>query len=197
MTNIGWAAVGEIARKRRERLGLNQDQLALYGGPKVATVGKFERAAQENFPLRTQHQIEKALGWVRGTVEQVVGSINEGRLTLDDWEYDLVEEDVPDMSRPLAPVHEIPQDDPMADPLTMRLHTVRAILTLVPESRQEEAVQAALRTLLTFSDVATASAELAEVHHLSDPPGTTETSVKAAHDDEVPIERGQEHDDHA
>ncbi len=100
----GWQMIGRIAKARRERLGLNQDELAAYGGPRVATVGKFERAAQPSFPLRTQHQIENALGWSRGTIEQYVSareieSLDEN--TFADWEVELVEENVPDMGRAL------------------------------------------------------------------------------------------------
>lgn len=154
MTNIGWAAIGEIARKRRERLGLNQDELARYGGPKVATVGKFERAAQESFPLRTQHQIETSLGWGRGVIEQVVSSLNEGRLNQEDWEHDLVEEDIPDLSQPAATVHDLPLPDVSADARRLALGT---IVDLIPEERRDEATRAAIRTLLGFTDEAMAA----------------------------------------
>jgi len=137
MTETGWQAIGRIAKARRERLGLKQDQLALYGGPAVATVGKFERAAQPTFPLRTQHQMEKALGWTRTTVEQVVNSIDEGALAAEDWEYDLIEENIPDLSRP-------------AEPAGVGVDSFAAVFRLVPFERQEAAMRAAVRSLLDY-----------------------------------------------
>ncbi|HEY0889429.1 MAG TPA: helix-turn-helix domain-containing protein [Nocardioides sp.] len=150
MAETGWQAIGRIAKARRERLGLNQDELAQYGGPKVATVGKFERAAQESFPLRTQHQIEKALGWSRGTIEQVVGSINEGTLTAADWEHDLVVEDVPDMSRPIVPPAE---DGSSSD----AVEVFASVFRLIPDERQDEALRAALMAIFPHLDTAGAT----------------------------------------
>lgn len=145
MKETGWQVIGHIAKARRERLGLNQDELAQYGGPKVATVGKFERAAQESFPLRTQHQMENALGWARGTVEQVVNSIDDGSLTMEDWEHDLVVEDVPDMSRPVLP----PTSD--GDDVE-QLEAFASVFRLVPPELRDDALRAALVGVLPFLD---------------------------------------------
>lgn len=143
MTENGWQAIGRIARMRRERLGLKQDELAQYGGPRVATVGKFERAAQENFPTRTLHQIENALGWSRTTIEQVVNSIDEGTLTADDWEHDLVVEDVPDLSQPKIA---------NADALDEYLVAVRGVLGLIAPERMHDATRAAILAIVAFLD---------------------------------------------
>lgn len=235
MTETGWQAIGRIARLRRERLGLKQEEIAAFGGPGVSTVGKFERAAQESFPPRTQQQIEKALGWRRTTIEQVVRSIDEGRLTADDWEHDLVEEDVPD----LTPSPDFEED--------RGLKNLGTILELVPPNLREEAIRRAGIAMLQtgqshpynsdvvrryvsdlireagnrvdaaadlhaekvrrgevapeiagpasdmFRDMATHQMSII----LSEPSDTTETSMKAAHEEDVPIERGQGHDDFA
>lgn len=140
MTETGWQAIGRIAKARRERLGLNQDELAQYGGPRVATVGKFERGAQASFPLRTQHQMEKSLGWSRGIVEQVVESIDEGELTAEDWEHDLVVEHVPDMDRPL-----VSNGDRT---LGEGIDALRSVLRLIEPSRMDDAVRAALLAIM-------------------------------------------------
>ena len=86
----GWKAIGAIARARRERLGLKQDDVARRGGPGVSTIGKFERGAQANYPWRTQHQIERALGWRQGVIDQYVRGVDQDlfegseRLLLED-----------------------------------------------------------------------------------------------------------------
>lgn len=145
MNETGWQAIGRIGKARRERLGLNQDELAHYGGPRVATVGKFERGVA-SFPLRTQHQIEKALGWSRGIIEQVVASIDEGQLTADDWEHDLVVEDVPDMSRPFT----APAEDGST---TAPIEVFAQVFRLIEPERHDDALRAALLAVFPYLDV--------------------------------------------
>lgn len=140
MTENGWQAIGRIAKARRERLGLKQDELAQYGGPGVATVGKFERAAQDSFPTRTQHQIENALGWSRTIIEQVVKSIDSGALTAEDWEHDLVVEDVPDLSRPRFSSGDRTLDE--------AVEAIRSVLRLIEPERMDQATRAALLAIL-------------------------------------------------
>lgn len=147
MTETGWQVIGRIAKDRRERLGLNQDQLAQYGGPRVATVGKFERAAQASFPLRTQHQVEKALGWSRGIIEQVVRSVDEGRLTAADWEHDLVEEGIPDLSH----ITVVPPDELG---VAEAVESFVSVFRLVPADQQSEALRAAIIATLDYLDTA-------------------------------------------
>lgn len=149
MTENGWQAAGRLVKQRRERLGLRQDELAQYGGPRVSTVGKFERAAQESFPLRTQHQLENALGWTRGTIEDYVKAVDEGDTDLDDFEYELVHENVPDMSRPT----EAEAGTSMAVPQVVeQARAFLQVFALIPSDRQEDALRAALVALLRFLD---------------------------------------------
>lgn len=106
MTETAWEAVGRLVKARRERLGLNQDDLHLYGGPKVSTVGKCERAAQDRFPLRTQHQLENALGWRRGAIEEIISAVETSDWYADqreDYENDLINANIPDLSHPTEP----------------------------------------------------------------------------------------------
>lgn len=142
MTESGWQAIGRIAKARRERLGLNQDELAQYGGPRVATVGKFERAAQSSFPLRTQHQMERALGWTRGVIEEVIGSINVDQSAVEDWEYELIEENIPDLGGPAEPLEEVS--------FSAAKDTLVAVLRLIEPGFRNQAVRAALLAMAPF-----------------------------------------------
>lgn len=126
MTDNGWAVVGGLVKARRERLGLKQEQLAPRGGPGVSTVGKVERGAQASFPLRTQHQLEKALGWRHGTIADVLETVTRGEWgdLGPDWSTDLVEENVPDMADAGEPVRRTVELSD-AELLTELTHRVR------------------------------------------------------------------------
>lgn len=102
MSEDGWEIAGQMARRRRQRLGLKQEDLQQYGGPRVSTVGKFERGAQDHFPLRTQHQIENALGWKRGSIEDVLRVVRSGEWHAWEgaYEAELIEDNIPDLSTP-------------------------------------------------------------------------------------------------
>lgn len=201
MTENGWQAIGRIARLRRERLGLRQDELADYGGPKVATVGKFERGVS-TFPLRTQHQMETALGWSRTVIEQVVSSIDDGTLKAEDWEHDLVVEDVPDMGRPNVSSGDRSLDEAM--------DALRSVMRLIEADLIDDATRAALTAILPFISAAGAR-ELGAGLRKSFPPeggdgnaddnagGSAPTRADdyalAAHDEEHSIEDEQGHDE--
>lgn len=191
MTETGWQTIGRIAKARRERLGLNQDELAQYGGPRVATVGKFERAAQSSFPLRTQHQMEKALGWSRGIIEQVVGSIDEGELDAEDWEHDLIVEDVPDMSRPVVPPAE---DGSTSEPI----EAFAQVFRLIAEEQQDDALRAALVAVVPFLDSSGAThlgrglRSAFPPDGVSEPSTTTSDLAPAAHEEATSIEEEQQ-----
>lgn len=145
MAETGWQAIGRIAKARRDRLGLNQDELALYGGPKVATVGKFERAAQPSFPLRTQHQFEKALGWGRGSIEQFVAAWDAGDLDTTDWEHDLVFEDIPDLSTTVPPENDDPE-------IAAAIEAIRVVIRLIDSPHRDEAMRLALQAMTPLLD---------------------------------------------
>lgn len=182
MTETGWQAIGRLAKARRERLGLNQDELAQYGGPRVSTVGKFERAAQDSFPLRTQHQIEKALGWTRGTVEQFVAAFDEGDLDMGDWEHELVVDDVPDMSQPRADL--VSDDD-----AERAMQSLGLVFRLIPVMRREDALRAVMRTLMQFMDEEGAS-ELGRGLRAALPPEGAEGHADADGPDAASFEQG-------
>lgn len=173
MTETGWQAIGRIARARRERLRLNQGDMANYGGPKVSTVGKFERGAQENFPLRTQHQIERALGWSRGVIEEFVDAWDQGTFdaeVLGEWEHELVADHVPDLSRPSGPQE--PEDVDLEEHIQALAH----ILRLIEPTRRAEAARWALRALLPFLGVEGAEAAESLGHDLRNAHGLDERS---------------------
>jgi transcriptional regulator with XRE-family HTH domain len=130
--------IGLVAKARRERLGLNQDELAKYGGPGVATIGKFERGAQAGYALRTLHQIENALGWTRGVIDDFVSAEEVSDRHMEEWQHDLVEENIPDLSQPPSLPSEL-------SPAVRRwLDLLLNVLDLVPEDRQRDAVSAAV-----------------------------------------------------
>lgn len=132
MPSEPWPVVGLVVKARRERLGLKQEDLRRRQGPGVSTVGKVERAAQESFPLRTQHALENALGWERGAIESLMRAVS---LPEDSWWGDealrksylreMVDEDIPDLSgdidaSPVARASQLTDDELLAE-LTYRM----------------------------------------------------------------------------
>lgn len=105
-SKAGADLLARLARERRDRIGLKQDELALYGGPRVTTVGKIERAAMPTMAVRTQHQLENALGWKRGTVRDILTAPEQewwsGEALREDFEESLIEDAIPDLSRPAS-----------------------------------------------------------------------------------------------
>lgn len=75
---------------RRRRLNLGQGDLPARGGPGVSTVGKFERAAQQNFDERTRRQMEDALGWPIDAISEFLAQFGEPDFDLDSWTRSLV-----------------------------------------------------------------------------------------------------------
>jgi transcriptional regulator with XRE-family HTH domain len=141
----GLERIGRIAKLRRERLGLRQHDLASLGGPKVATVGKFERGAQENFPPRTQRQMEIALGWTPGVVEEFIAAVDEGSGTVDDWEYDLIHDD----ARPSVRVDVAWPEAGHATPgVEQAIAALSGVLRAVPQVNLNAAVHDGLMALL-------------------------------------------------
>lgn len=145
MTDNGWAVVGGLVKTRRERLGLNQEELRLHGGPAVSTVGKVERGAQASFPLRTQQQLENALGWNRGTIADVLETVAAGEWDQfgEERTIMLVEEGIPDLSRtggePVRRVVELSDAELLAE-LTHRVRQYAAALEAAEPARPQQTV---------------------------------------------------------
>lgn len=201
MTEDRWQAIGRIAKKRRERLRLNQEDLTIYGGPKVATVGKFERAAQPNFPPRTQAQMEAALGWPAGTIAEYLDAYDSYDVLpskLHDWERSLIEDGLPDLRRPelvsTGNRSGVPQNEEFEGHLLM----IRGALSVVDPDRWGMAALRAVQAIAEYRvEPQNAWSVPRAIRPLSEPSDTTESSVKAAHDEVEPIERGQGYDDNA
>lgn len=126
MNETGWQYVGKLVRLRRERLGLSQQDLQQYGGPGVSTIGKVENGRQDNFPTRTQQQIEKALGWKLGQIAEIIAAIDEPWFTdqREDFEESLIEESLPDLTLsgpPVSRASELTDAELLAE-LTYRMH---------------------------------------------------------------------------
>lgn len=146
MIETGWQAIGRLARQRRERMGLRQDELSARGGPGVATVGKFERAAQARFAPATQHQIEAALGWEHGTVQHFVEEWDfaDGQDAFPDWQHELIEGNLPAMG-----------GDAEASPerisaLSAYVHAFESLFSLVDPDLRDAALRAALLALMRY-----------------------------------------------
>jgi transcriptional regulator with XRE-family HTH domain len=67
-----WDFLAQVVRERRENIGLSQEEVYEYGGPKKSTVGKIENARETSYSTRTLQQLEEALGWDRGAVDQLL-----------------------------------------------------------------------------------------------------------------------------
>lgn len=152
MTETGWQAIGRVAKARRERLGLDQADLALYDGPKVSTVGKFERATAKLSP-KTHQQIETALGWSRGVIDDFVTAFDEGDAHVQEWEHDLVFEDIPDLTRPLTTAAAETEGDAFAQ----AANTLERILRLIGPEHLDAALRTALIALLQFLSIESAT----------------------------------------
>lgn len=132
--------LGRLVRARREYLSLGQGDLADLGGPKVSTVGKIERAAQANYPTRTQQQIERALGWDLGTVRRILAAPAEpwwrDKGMREDFEAELVEAAPPALA-PAATTARDVTDDELAAEVTYRLRRYADELRTRQEQHRE------------------------------------------------------------
>jgi hypothetical protein len=103
-SKAGTELLARLAHDRRSRIGLKQDELALYGGPRVTTVGKIERGVMPAMAVRTQHQLENALGWRRGAVRDILTAHEQDWWSNEalrvDFTESLIEDAIPDLSRP-------------------------------------------------------------------------------------------------
>lgn len=69
----GSALLSEVVRKRREALGLTQEEVAQQGGPSLGTQRSIENAHAERYQQKTLHSIDDVLGWTRGTSLALLG----------------------------------------------------------------------------------------------------------------------------
>jgi transcriptional regulator with XRE-family HTH domain len=129
MITDGMELLAKMTRLRRERIGLGQDELADYGGPAVTTVGKIERGVQSRYAPRTLQQMDKALGWPRGTCAEIISAPLEGwwESQGDDYEHQWVEWDLPDLTEPSRPHADMGLGDLLAE-LTYRVKAMDAEL---------------------------------------------------------------------
>lgn len=122
-----WQFLARLVRERREYIGLSQEELVQYGGPGKSTVGKFENARQRSYPARTQQQMEKALGWERGSIRTLLELAEKhDEAMLEAIAADYIEEVLPDLT--LGDIAEVPvrrasqlRDDELLAELTYRM----------------------------------------------------------------------------
>lgn len=129
--------IGAIARQRRERMNLRQDELEQLGGPAVSTVRKFEQG-REQLAQRTYARIEAALGWRRGTISDFLFANTDQERMWDEDEGELARRLVND---DLPHGHAVKEVDPRyaAEPSEIFRHpsssgAVQAVTALVAEA---------------------------------------------------------------
>lgn len=94
-----WKFLGYVTKERREFIGLSQEELARYGGPKKSTVGKIENARETSYSPRTMQQMEKALGWDRGTTRLILMAGHEYDEDMrESVAADYIEAELPDLT---------------------------------------------------------------------------------------------------
>lgn len=69
-----WKRLGRAVANRRAELRLSQGELHGRGGPSLASVQSIEGARSDTYRDRTLADLERALGWERGSVETILFS---------------------------------------------------------------------------------------------------------------------------
>jgi transcriptional regulator with XRE-family HTH domain len=67
LNNLDWTRLADYLRRRRERLGFTQAELAQSAGVSVATIQNFERGRVPKTAPTRLTTVVMALGWVRGS----------------------------------------------------------------------------------------------------------------------------------
>lgn len=132
MTNEPKERLAQAVRLRRRLMRLKQTELKDLGGPSHTTVGAIERGDWEALQDGTKASIEQALGWVDGSVDQVLAG------------GDPVEQVAPDV------VGSRGQDGPSAADLESRFNSWLRRASLWPpgvDKSDPEAIEGAIRDL--------------------------------------------------
>lgn len=104
-----WDALAVAVCRRRIAMGFRQGDLVERGGPSGGTVRNIEQTARTKYSFRTYAQLETALEWPSGTVDQIL----EGRLDEEGWRK-LVEPDAKEGRTGLATMVCCSRDTPNA-----------------------------------------------------------------------------------
>ncbi|SEM49799.1 hypothetical protein SAMN05660976_05280 [Nonomuraea pusilla] len=67
-----WQRLGRYVRERRELLRLTQQDVTSRGGPSIATIRNIEAASRDSYRGLTYSQLENALGWEHGSVDEIL-----------------------------------------------------------------------------------------------------------------------------
>src|SRR5688572_18890903 len=86
-----WIRLGRAVQRRREVLGVTQEEVAAAKGPSVATLRNIENAQGDSYRSRTLYALDEALGWHRGMSIAIANG--EKLLWYDDLE-NMIEEAV-------------------------------------------------------------------------------------------------------
>jgi hypothetical protein len=75
--------LAEAVRRRRERLGVTQEDVVRVGGPSIGTMRTIENAQGDSFRPKTLRSLDKALGWAVGTSEVLMDGSAHPTISLD------------------------------------------------------------------------------------------------------------------
>lgn len=71
--NSGWQRLGAAIREARGSLGFtSRDTFAEVAGVSVRVISDLESGARDNFSEKILSRVEDALGWISGTIDQIV-----------------------------------------------------------------------------------------------------------------------------
>lgn len=136
-----WTRLGVAVRRRRERLGLTQQEVAAKGGPSTATMRQIEGGLTDGYRAKTLYQLDEALDWERGTCIAIVERDSLGLLEApDEW----TERVIRDVRRQIAAGQDFPVGRPtdhVSQPVGLGLDDEAAELS----PAQIEAVRAVIR----------------------------------------------------
>jgi hypothetical protein len=143
-----WIRLGDAVRRRRERLGLTQEDVASKGGPSTATLRSIEAAAAESYRAKTLYALDEALGWIRGTAVAIAeGEVPwHSLLTYDEF----LEHAIRDVSGQISAGTDFPvgQPEPVETTTDVRRRMALQPIDVRPGELTTDEIAEAIRLLL-------------------------------------------------
>lgn len=86
----GGRLLAEVVRRRRERLGITQEDVVRVGGPSIGTMRTIENAQADSFRPKTLRSLDVALGWEPGASQLLLGGFADPAMSIDKIVDDLI-----------------------------------------------------------------------------------------------------------
>lgn len=153
MENQGsWARLGDAVRRRRDRLGVTQEDVAAKGGPSTATLRSIEAGATTSYRAKTLYSLDAALGWMRGTSIAIAEGEVPSHFAFSTFD-EFVEAVVRDVSAEIARGHDFPVGrasayDPSPEPPPQGPPTDEWPFKVDPNSLSEEEAKRVIDAML-------------------------------------------------